>query len=157
MDRGRRLRDGLALPDRQEEYATVQLTRTDLNDYRALYKNFLADPDLQDARARWPFVPVWDNHEFSWQGYQSVRGRIFNEVHAKRNALKVAASQAWYEYQPARVTKPGAGDPFEAPAVTDAPLTECDARGVCPRAQQSYRYSRAANSNARSGSARTST
>ena len=36
--------------------------------YRAIYKGYLADPDLQDARARWPFVCMWDNHEFSWQG-----------------------------------------------------------------------------------------
>ena len=33
--------------------------------YRAVYKGYLADPDLQDARARWPFVAIWDNHEFS--------------------------------------------------------------------------------------------
>src|SRR4249919_3816791 len=29
--------------------------------YRAVYKGYLADPDLQDARARWPFVAMWDN------------------------------------------------------------------------------------------------
>ena len=40
--------------------------------YRAIYKGYLADPDLQDARARWPFVAMWDNHEFSWQGWQSI-------------------------------------------------------------------------------------
>src|SRR5690606_2170970 len=32
--------------------------------------------------------------------------------------------------QPARVVKPGAGDAFEAPAVTNTPLTDLDARGV---------------------------
>ena len=41
--------------------------------YRAIYKGYLADPDLQDARARWPFVAMWDNHEFSWQGWQSIQ------------------------------------------------------------------------------------
>jgi alkaline phosphatase D len=126
LDRGRRLRDGFRYPSgkkvRRFNYPI------DLNDYRAAYKNFLADPDLQDARARWPFVPVWDNHEFSWQGYQSQE-QIFNEPHPNQT-LKVAASQAWYEYQPARVIKPGAGDPFEAPAVANAPLTDRDARGV---------------------------
>ena len=43
-----------------------------LDGYRAVYKGYLADPDLQDARARWPFVAIWDNHEFSWQGWQSI-------------------------------------------------------------------------------------
>ncbi len=126
IDRGRRLRDGFRYPTgkkvRRYNYPV------DLTDYRAAYKHFLTDPDLQDARARWPFVSVWDNHEFSWQGYQS-QAQIFNEPDPQQ-ILKVAASQAWYEYQPARVVKPGAGDPFEAPTVTNAPLTDRDARGV---------------------------
>jgi len=44
---------------------------TNVDDYRALYRGYLLDPDLQDARARWPFVCMWDNHEFSWKGWQS--------------------------------------------------------------------------------------
>ena len=44
---------------------------TTVDDYRALYRAYLLDPDLQDARARWPFVCMWDNHEFSWKGWQS--------------------------------------------------------------------------------------
>ena len=38
---------------------------TTVDDYRAVYRAYLSDPDLQDARARWPFVNMWDNHEFS--------------------------------------------------------------------------------------------
>src|SRR5437763_15728350 len=30
--------------------------------YRAIYKGYLAGPDLQDARASWPFVAKWNNH-----------------------------------------------------------------------------------------------
>src|SRR5205085_11130640 len=41
--------------------------------YRAVYKGYLADPDLQDARARCPFVAMWDDHESSWQGLQSIQ------------------------------------------------------------------------------------
>ena len=50
----------------------------DLAGYRAIYRAYLRDPDIQDARARWPFVAMWDNHEFSWQGRQSLlkAGRI---------------------------------------------------------------------------------
>jgi alkaline phosphatase D len=44
---------------------------TTLEGYRFVYRAHLHDPDLQDARAYFPFVPVWDNHEFSWQGWQS--------------------------------------------------------------------------------------
>ena len=46
---------------------------TVVGDYRAIYRNYLHDPDLQDARARWPFVCMWDNHEFSWLGWQSLQ------------------------------------------------------------------------------------
>ena len=44
-----------------------------LEDYRVLYRAHLADPDLQDARARWPFICIWDNEEFSDNNWQSMR------------------------------------------------------------------------------------
>ena len=76
---------------------------TDVGDYRAIYRNYLHDPDLQDARARWPFVCMWDNHEFSWIGWQSFQ--MFGGVNHPRQTRKVAANQAFFEYQPARLLK----------------------------------------------------
>jgi alkaline phosphatase D len=87
-----------------------------LDGYRAIYKGYLADPDLQDARARWPFVCIWDNHEFSWQGWQSIvkAGRF----ERPGQSIKIAANQAWFEYLPARVTAPsGSLERFDPPAV----------------------------------------
>lgn len=126
MERGRRLRDIVRYPH-GEKVSTFHIP-TDLDDYRTAYRGYLLDPDLQDARAQWPFVPVWDNHEFNWRSYQSQQ-IIGGEVRPAQT-LKVAASQAWYEYQPARVRKPGSADVFEAPAVENKPLAELDARGV---------------------------
>ncbi|HEV7428558.1 MAG TPA: alkaline phosphatase D family protein [Thermoanaerobaculia bacterium] len=97
--------------------------------YRAIYKGYLADPDLQDARARWPFVPIWDNHEFSWQGWQSiVKAASFERP---GQSVKVAAMQAWFEYLPARVTR-GTRllEQFEPPAVKDVPVKEFDSHGL---------------------------
>jgi alkaline phosphatase D len=128
VERGRRLRDIVRYPH-GEKMRSFHLP-TDLEDYRTAYRGYLTDPDLQDARARWPFVPVWDNHEFSWNGFQSQQ--FFDGAARPAQRVKIAASQAWYEYQPARVTKPGAGDAFEAPDVSNAPLTTLDARGVSP-------------------------
>lgn len=128
VDRGRRLRDVVRYPH-GEKMRNFHLP-TDLEDYRTAYRGYLTDPDLQDARARWPFVPVWDNHEFSWNGYQSQQ--FFDGAARPAQRIKVAAMQAWYEYQPARVTKLGAGDAFEAPEVSDEALTTFDARGVSP-------------------------
>jgi alkaline phosphatase D len=93
-------------------------------DYRALYRGYLSDPDLQDARARWPFVCMWDNHEFSWKGWQTQQD--FSGVRPAQTR-KVAANQAWFEYQPARVIKPNPDlNVFDAPEVKDAPLTKFD-------------------------------
>jgi alkaline phosphatase D len=79
--------------------------------YRAVYKGYLADPDLQDARARWPFVCIWDNHEFSWLGYQSILKNPKLEQPAQ--TVKVAANQVWFENIPARVKAPsGTFDEF---------------------------------------------
>jgi len=124
--RARRLRDVVRYPN-GEKMHDFHLP-TDLEDYRTAYRAYLLDPDLQDARARFPFVPMWDNHEFSWRGYQSQQ--FFDDAPRPAQQLKIAASQAWYEYQPARVAKPGAGDPFEAPQVENLPLTTFDSRGV---------------------------
>ncbi len=126
MERGRRLRGNVRYPH-GEKVSTFNIP-TDLDDYRVAYKGYLRDPDLQDARANWPFVPVWDNHEFNWRSYQSQQ--IINGEIRPAQKLKVAASQAWYEFQPARVRKPGAGDVFEAPSVENAPVTDLDARGL---------------------------
>ena len=124
--RGRRVRLLFKYPD-GDKFGNYHLPVT-LADYRTVYRAFLTDPDLQDARARWPFVPVWDNHEFSWQGFQSIQ--VFGGERRPAQTKKVVANQAWWEYQPARVARPGANrDRFEAPAVKDTPITEFDEHG----------------------------
>ena len=102
-----------------------------LEDYRVLYHAYLQDPDLQDARARWPFVAMWDNHEFSWQGWQSIQEFPGTEGWVPAQTLKVAANQAWFEYQPARVLPPGSKlDAFNAPHVVDTLVSKFDDDGL---------------------------
>src|SRR5262249_42192666 len=64
----RRIRDIVRYPE-GEKILDFHVPTT-VGDYRMVYRAYLHDPDLQDARARWPFVCMWDNHEYSWQGYQ---------------------------------------------------------------------------------------
>src|SRR5690349_24063640 len=124
--RGRRIRPLFRYPD-GDRVGKYHIPVT-LADYRTIYRAYLTDPDLQDARARWPFVPVWDNHEFSWQGFQGIQ--VFDGEMRPAQTKKVAANQAWWEFQPARVARPGADrDRFEAPAVKDAPITGFDEHG----------------------------
>ena len=102
----------------------------DVDDYRAVYRAYLHDPDLQDARARWPFVPMWDNHEYSWQGWQALQ--VFNGKTRPAQTRKVAAMQAFFEYQPARMVKSGGSslEEFNPPKVQDAPVTVFDEQGL---------------------------
>jgi alkaline phosphatase D len=100
-----------------------------LDGYRVVYKGYLADPDLQDARARWPFVSMWDNHEFSWQGWQSIQQA--GGPPRPGQSIKVAANQAWFEYIPARVKAPsGTLDTFGPPSVKDVPIEKWDENGL---------------------------
>ncbi|HJS41158.1 MAG TPA: alkaline phosphatase D family protein [Sphingomicrobium sp.] len=97
--------------------------------YRAIYKGYLHDPDLQDARARWPFVCIWDNHEFSWQGRQSLVQAGGQPQPGQ--TVKVAANQAWFEYIPARVKPPsGSLDEFGPPAVKNVQIDKWDGNGL---------------------------
>ncbi len=103
---------------------------TTLEGYRTVYRAHIRDPDIQDARAQFPFVCIGDNHEFSWQGWQSFV--MYDGKAEPAQALRVAANQAWWEYIPSRVAKasgPGL-DRFDPPAVIDAPIPALDADGL---------------------------
>ena len=124
----RKLNDLVRYPD-GEKLHDFHIART-LEDYRTLYRTYLQDQDLQDARARWPFVPVWDNHEFSWLGYQGMQ--FYDGKERPAQTKKVFANQAWWEYQPARVAQPKNGidlKTFTAPALSDVPIEKTDAEG----------------------------
>ena len=104
----------------------------DVDDYRHLYKSFLADADLQEARARWPFVCVWDDHEFSndcWQTQANYSSEDGSDEPSQRRRL--AANQAWFEYIPAILSEAEEADgvapasrDFEPVDVEDAPYSD---------------------------------
>ena len=124
----RQVRDLLRYPD-GEKIADFHVPTT-LEGYRTVYRAYLHDPDLQDARARWPFVNMWDNHEFSWRGWQSLQK--FQGRTRPAQTRKVAANQAFFEYQPARMARPDDSslERFAPPQVVDAPITRFDDNGL---------------------------
>ena len=102
---------------------------TTLAGYRMVYQAHIRDPDVQDARAHFPFVCIGDNHEFSWRGWQSFIQ--YGPKIEPAQPLRVAANQAWWEYIPSRVVKasgPGL-DQFGPPKVVTAPITKLDDHG----------------------------
>lgn len=92
----------LFLGDYIYEAPSIQLlrnVRTDFADeafsleqYRARYRLYRGDPDIQAAHRAHPLVPVWDDHE------------VFNDHDAgslaAQSARQAAAYQAWFEYMP---------------------------------------------------------
>ncbi len=124
----RRLRDIVRYPS-GEKIRDFHVPTT-LDDYRAVYRAYLHDPDLQDARARWPFVNMWDNHEFSWLGWQSLQK--FDGKTRSAQTRKVAANQAFFEFQPARMARPNGNslERFDGPKVADAPISKFDGNGL---------------------------
>ncbi len=87
-----------------------------LEDYRHLYKQYLRDPDLRAARAQWPFIQTWDDHEFSddcWQSQANYDSTSTSEEASQKR--RVAANQAWFEFIPVNLEEaegvPGVANP----------------------------------------------
>lgn len=102
-----------------------------LADYRFLYKTYLTDPDLQAARARFPFIHTWDDHEFTNDAWQS-HDTYFGDG-APAQTRKLAANQAWFEFIPAVLSEApamagvaSAAHDFKPATVADAPMGEAD-------------------------------
>jgi len=104
---------------------------TSVDGYRMVYRAHIDDPDIQDARAWFPFVCIGDNHEFSWMGWQSFIKYPGGQTEPAQR-LRVAANQAWWEYIPSRVRKASGADlaVFAGPSVENAPVTRFDRDGL---------------------------
>ena len=95
------IQDGIQLlPDSDP---TVKAASS-LADYRGIYKQYRADENLRKAHQMFPFITIWDDHEFAndcWQDHSTD----FNEAKGeeKNTPRREAASQAWFEYQAADV------------------------------------------------------
>lgn len=74
-----------------------------LADYRHLYKIYLGDPHLQEARANWPFICTWDDHEFADNNFQGFTN--FDDVPRLEAQRKLDGNQAWFEFIPAALNE----------------------------------------------------
>jgi alkaline phosphatase D len=75
-----------------------------LDDYRGLYRQYRSDAALKQAHRLFPFICIWDDHEFANDAWQD-HATDFNETRGdeKSTSRREAANQAWFEYQPADV------------------------------------------------------
>ncbi|MEJ8569255.1 alkaline phosphatase D family protein [Elongatibacter sediminis] len=98
-----------------------------VDDFRHLYRTYLLDRDLQEARASFPFIHTWDDHELindCWQGFV-----LEESIHQRR----MDANQAWFEYIPAALTRAAPGSAgyhlardFEPAEVEEGAITDLD-------------------------------
>jgi len=74
-----------------------------IEDYRARYRQYRSDKQLQKAHQLKPFICVWDDHEITNNAYKDgAQNHQPNEGdYATR---KMNAIQVWHEYLPARVS-----------------------------------------------------
>jgi alkaline phosphatase D len=73
-----------------------------VDDYRARYRQYRSDEQLQKAHQLKPFICVWDDHEVANDAYKDgAENHQPNE--GDYNTRKMSAIQVWHEYLPARV------------------------------------------------------
>jgi alkaline phosphatase D len=93
----------------------VEVYATTTADYRMLYKTYRSDPRLQALHARYPFIAIWDDHEFSddcWGDNSTYNDGGDTGTGIPQPARRRGANQAWYEYMLADV-------PFDASMTGD--------------------------------------
>lgn len=91
--------DGLELDDPLKG----RIAALTLADYRALYRQYRTDPDLRAMHAAFPFVAMWDDHEFAndcWGDHATD----FDDLHGDEAEpdRRAAASRAFFDYVPVR-------------------------------------------------------
>ncbi|HAS11831.1 MAG TPA: hypothetical protein DCS55_15145, partial [Acidimicrobiaceae bacterium] len=81
---------------------------TDLDGYRALWRRYKAEPELQAAHAVAPWLITWDDHEVvnNYQGAATTAGPGGEQLLERR----AAAYRAWWEFTPTRLEPPEGPD-----------------------------------------------
>ncbi|WKN42077.1 alkaline phosphatase D family protein [Tunicatimonas pelagia] len=72
-----------------------------LEDYRARYALYRADPELQAAHASHPWITIWDDHEISNDAY-TEGAENHDATEGNYQDRRQAAVQAYYEWLPVR-------------------------------------------------------
>ena len=90
-----------ARPASADLHDAVRKQPITLDEYRLRYALYKADPDLQAAHARMPWVVTWDDHEVdnNYANLHDEKGMTPEEFAVRR----AAAYQAYYEHQPLRL------------------------------------------------------
>ena len=81
---------------------------TTLYDYRRRHAQYRTDPDLQASHIRFPWIPVWDDHEVADNTYKDGMAELqnneasFTAVGISVDQRKMNAVRAYFEWMPIR-------------------------------------------------------
>lgn len=87
-----------------------------LANYRTLYKTFRSDMMLQKLHERYPMIVIWDDHEFSDDGWQTTATYFDGKKDEADEQRKQNAERAFFEYIPCEI---GLGDDDELAVTND--------------------------------------
>jgi alkaline phosphatase D len=79
-----------------------------LSNYRDLYKNLRRDPIIQKVHERYPFIVMWDDHEFSNDNWGPNATYSNGRQNERQEERKRNAEQAFFEFIPLDATPAGA-------------------------------------------------
>ncbi len=85
------------------------LAAASVSNYRDLYRTLHSDPILRQVHERYPFIIVWDDHEFSNDSWGSHATYSNGRADEHSDERKRNAEQAFHEYLPLDTTGSGAG------------------------------------------------
>lgn len=87
-----------------------------LSNYRELYKTYRSDPNLIRAHELYPWVVIWDDHEYSDDNWGAVATFFDGKVDESDPVRKRVAEQAWYEFIPCGLGLNAGGTQLEVTA-----------------------------------------
>ncbi|TAJ68893.1 MAG: alkaline phosphatase [Phenylobacterium sp.] len=90
-----------------------------LDDYRRRHAQYKADPQLQAAHAKAPWIVVWDDHETANDSYMSGAQNHTPATEGDWTTRKAAALKAYFEWMPIR-------EPATGGALADAAMRSFD-------------------------------
>ncbi len=77
-----------------------------LEEYRARYRQYRSDPDLQLLHRRHPFATIWDDHEVAGNAWAQGASNHQASTQGSFEHRRSAAMRAWFEWLPVRRPDP---------------------------------------------------
>ncbi len=93
----------IALGDEDHRFYAAQ----SLSNYRELYQHYRSDSALQAMHESFPFICIWDDHEFSDDSFGATATYLNGAQSESNETRKRNAEQAYFDYMPIDISNGG--------------------------------------------------